>query len=91
MMTVREELVQYSRDCLEGRIPSGRKHRQACQRFLHDLERAGTSGFPYIWNEERAAKIVTWFSYLRHSKGELAGQPIILTTWQKFFLCQLYG
>ena len=34
---------------------------------------------------------VRWFSYLRHSKGELAGKPIILTSWQKFFLCQLYG
>ena len=28
---------------------------------------------------------------MRHSKGVLAGQPIILTSWQKFILCQLYG
>ncbi len=91
MMTVREELVQYCQDCLEDTVPSGRKHRQACRRFLHDLERIGTEGFPYVWDETRAGRIISWFSYLRHSKGELAGQPIILTTWQKFFLCQLYG
>lgn len=90
-MTIKAELIQYSRDCLEDRIPSGRKHKQACQRFMRDLERIGTDRFPYIWDEEKAGKIVKWFSYLRHSKGELAGKPIVLTSWQKFFLCQLYG
>nr|UCS96179.1 MAG: terminase large subunit [Caudoviricetes sp.] len=90
-MAIREELIGYSRDCLEDRIPSGGKHKQACQRFLQDLGRIGEDGFPYVWDEGKAGRIVKWFSYLRHSKGELAGQPIILTAWQKFFLCQLYG
>lgn len=90
-MTIKEELIQYSRDCQEDRISSGRKHKQACLRFLKDLDRMGNDDFPYIWEEEKAVKIVKWFSYLRHSKGKLAGQPIILTTWQRFFLCQLYG
>lgn len=90
-MTIKEELIQYSRDCLEDKIPSGKKHKQACKRFLRDLDRIGKEDFPYIWDEEKAGKIVKWFSYLRHSKGELAGKPILLTTWQKFFLCQLYG
>lgn len=88
---IREELIQYSRDCLEDRIASGKKHKQACLRFLRDIERIGADEFPYIWSEEKAEKIIKWFSYLRHSKGELAGHPIILTAWQKFFLCQLYG
>ena len=47
--------------------------------------------WPYHWDEEEASKIVDWFSMLRHSKGDLAGQPISLTIWQKFNLCQLYG
>lgn len=89
-MTIRQELTQYAMDCLEDRIPSCAKHKWACQRFLRDLDRAG-DGWKYIWDEERAGKIVKWFAYLRHSKGELAGQPIILTSWQKFFLCQIYG
>lgn len=89
-MTIKQELIQYAMDCLEDRIPSGKKHKWACQRFLRDLNRIGDD-WNYIWDEERAEKIVKWFSYLRHSKGELAGQPITLTTWQRFFLCQLYG
>lgn len=28
---------------------------------------------------------------LHHSKGKLSGQPIRLTSWQKFRECQLYG
>ena len=51
----------------------------------------GTEEFPYVWNEDRAQSIVDWFKYLRHSKGVLAGQPIYLTTWQKFCICQIYG
>ena len=47
--------------------------------------------FEYFWDEIEAKKIVKWFSYLRHSKGVLAGKPIILTSWQKFILCQVYG
>ncbi|WP_255492176.1 terminase large subunit domain-containing protein [Cetobacterium sp. 2A] len=31
------------------------------------------------------------FTYLNHSKGVLAGTPIMLTTWQKFIVCQIYA
>lgn len=87
-MTIKNELKRYAEDCIFEKIPSCKKHKQACKRFLDDLER---KDWDYYWNEEQAEKIVKWFSYLRHSKGVLAGQPIILTTSQKFFLCQLYG
>lgn len=90
-MTCLEEIMEYAQDCISGKIPAGTKHIWACQRLLRDVERIGQDDFPYIWDEERAEKIVTWFSLLRHSKGELAGTPIHLTAWQKFRECQLYG
>ena len=90
-MTIYEELKQYAADCINGKIISCQKHKWACQRFLRDIERVGTAEFPYVWNEDAAQNIVDWFALLRHSKGVLAGQPIQLTTWQKFRLCQLYG
>ena len=83
--------MEYAQACISGKIPAGTKHIWACQRLLRDVERIGQDDFPYIWDEERAEKIVTWFSLLRHSKGELAGTPIHLTAWQKFRECQLYG
>lgn len=92
------ELYEYSKKCLEDtRVSeyedyiSCEKHKNACRRFLKDVERIRREDFPYIWDEKEAKKIVEWFSLLRHSKGELAGEPIILTAWEKFFICQIYG
>lgn len=90
-MTIRDELIAYANDCLSGKILSCTKHKWACKRYLRDLERIGSESFPYYWREEEAERIFKWFSYLRHSKGVLAGKPIILQTSQKFFICQLYG
>jgi phage terminase large subunit-like protein len=94
-VTIKNELIQYANDCISGAIPSGKKHIQACNRFLNDLKKVGlktlSQSFPYIWDEKEAQGIVDWFGYLRHSKGVLAGQPINLTPWQKFDLCQIYG
>ena len=90
-MTIKQELIYYAKGCINGKIISCTKHKQACQRFIDDLERAKSKDCPFIWNESEAQKIVKWFSYLKHSKGVLAGQPIELTTVQKFDLCQIYG
>ena len=87
-MTIKDELIKYAKDCISGEIISCQKHIWACKRFLEDIKKNDKE---YYWNETEAAKIVKWFAYLRHSKGILAGQPINLTTWQKFFLCQIYG
>ena len=90
-MTNLEEITRYAKSCINGEIPSGQKHKWACERFLNDLNRVGDPDFPYIWDEERADKIVKWFALLHHRKGKLSGQPIRLTSWQKFRECQLYG
>lgn len=87
-MTVLDELKAYAGDCISGRIISCKKHKQACARFLNDLTRTDRR---WEWVEDEAQRIVKWFTYLRHSKGILAGKPIELTTAQKFFICQLYG
>lgn len=86
-----EELTRYAEKCLSGEIVAGKKHKWACKRLLRDFERIGDADFPYIWDDEQAEEIVSWFALLRHSKGVLAGQPIQLTDWQKFTLCQIYG
>lgn len=85
-MTILDELIKYSNDCIEGKIPSGKKHISACKRFLRDTDEQ-----KYIWDEEEAQRITRWFTLLRHSKGILAGTPIILTPWQKFIVCQIYA
>ena len=102
-MTILEELMEYAWKCIKDiRVSeyedylSCQKHKQVCRRFLQDIEKSEARNtlrdpFPYIWEEEEAERSVDWFALLRHSKGELAGQPITLTLWQKFVLCQIYG
>lgn len=85
-MTILEELKQYSYDCINDEIVSCKKHKWACKRFLKDIE-----SNKYYWDEKEAQRIYDWFKYLRHSKGELAKQPVILTTWQKFIMCQVHA
>ena len=89
--TILDELIDYANNCISNKEISCIKHKWACMRFLRDVKRQGNSDFPYLWYEKEAQKIVKWFENLRHSKGILAGRPIILNTSQKFSLCQLYG
>lgn len=90
-LSVLTRITRYAERCISGKEPACQKHIWACERLLRDVERIPDDGFPYEWNEDEAKRIVKWFSYLRHSKGALAGQPIELTDWQQFFLGQIYG
>lgn len=97
-MTIKEELKEYCNYCINDVMFTTYEdyiscvaHKNACKRLLRDFEKEEKGKFLYYWDEEEAQKIVKWFSCLRHSKGVLAGQPIILTKWQKFIVCQIYG
>ena len=91
-MEVYENIKRYAKQCISGEIISCRKHKWACQRFLNDTEKFETDqDYPYYWSEDSAQNIIEWFALLHHSKGILAGEPIELTDWQKFRICQLYG
>lgn len=90
-MTTLEQVTEYAEKCVSGQITSGKKHIWACERFLNDIKKAENEDYPYYWDETAAQNIVDWFALLKHSKGVLAGEPIVLTDWQRFRLCQLYG
>lgn len=97
-MTIKEELLQYAERCINDEkiseyedYISCQAHKWACSRFIADVKRSEKEDCFFYWDENEAQKIVSWFSYLRHSKGVLAGKPIELTAWEKFLLCQLYG
>ena len=97
-MTIRNELLEYCDNSLSDKQESQfedyiscEKHKNAVRRLLNDFEKESEGSYPYFFDEEEAQNIVDWFALLRHSKGVLAGQPINLTPWGKFILCQLYG
>lgn len=85
------ELIEYSKQVINGDIVACQKHKWACQRFLNDLERAGTEEFPYIFDEKKAERFLDWMRLFKHRKGVLAGQHIEPHIIQKFVFGNIYG
>ena len=62
----------------------------ACRRHLDDLVNATQRGLR--WDPERAQCALDFFpTFLCHSKGEWAGQPVELSPWQQFIVGCLFG
>jgi phage terminase large subunit-like protein len=79
----------YARAVVDGKIVAGKLVRLACQRHLDDLVKGKTRGL--IWDADAARHAIAFFSHLRHSTGEWAGQPFELQLWQAFVIGSLYG
>ena len=90
-MTLTDELIQYSKDCIADTRHVCQKHRWACERFITDLKKSGTKDFPYIFDEEKALRFFEWAALHKHTKGVLAGEPIEFTPIQRFIFGNVYG
>lgn len=90
-MTLTDELIQYSKDCIADTRRVCQKHQWACERFLNDLKKSGTKEFPYIFDEEKALRFFEWVALHKHTKGVLAGEPIEFTPIQRFIFGNVYG
>ncbi|UFT98101.1 terminase large subunit [Radiobacillus kanasensis] len=88
---LREELIKYSNQVINGDILACEKHIWACQRFLYDMEREGTEEFPYTFDQELGQRFIDWFCLFKHRKGVLAGQYIEPDIIQKFIFGNIYG
>lgn len=79
----------YARDVAAGRIVASKWVRLACKRHLRDLEVGKKRG---LYFDPRAAqRALDFFRFLRHSKGEWAGQEFELGPWQQFIVYSLFG
>lgn len=90
-MTLADELIQYSKDCIADTRHVCQKHRWACERFLRDLKKSGTKEFPYVFDEEKALRFFEWAALHKHTKGVLTGEPIEFTPIQRFIFGNVYG
>jgi phage terminase large subunit-like protein len=80
---------RYARAVVAGQLPACKWVKLACQRHLTDL--AGGAARGLYFDPEAEARIITFYTYLRHSKGEWAGQSFELSLWQQFILGSLHG
>src|SRR6516162_3436357 len=80
---------RYARDVVSGRILTSRQVRLACQRHLDDLRDGAKRGL--YFDRSAGQHALDFFKFLRHSKGEWAGQIFELADWQQFVVWVLFG
>jgi len=74
---------------VKGEIVACKLVRQACQRHLNDLKTGAARGL--YFDAAAAQRALDFFKILRHSKGEWAGQPVVLAPWEQFITWALFG
>ena len=82
-------VARYARSVADGDVPAGGLQRLACDRHLNDLQHARERGLRF--DVELADRAIRFFGFLRHSKGEWAGQSFDLAEWQAFIVGSLFG
>ncbi|QHI99355.1 terminase large subunit [Xylophilus rhododendri] len=93
--------VAYARQVTEGEVAAGKFERLACKRFLRDMDRQGSDGFPYLFDDAAGARACVFIELLPHIKGQWAKPEYIngrlqhgrlrLENWQVFIVVQLFG
>lgn len=96
-----ERVVDYAQRVVQGREVAGRLERLKCQRFLRDMDRAGTDDFPYVLDRAAGARVCRFIELMPHIKGEWAKPVYIdgklqyaklrLEDWQCFEEFNLFG
>ena len=81
----------YARQVVAGSQPAGQILKNACNRALNDLKQHSKPNSQYYYDADAANRCITFFGFLKHLKGPLAGLPLELAPWQIFIVCQLYG
>ena len=82
--------IQYAHDVVDGKIVSGKKRIQACERFLKELERQNDPDYKWIFNTEKAGRPIQFIEkFLRPTKGNYLGMKLL--PWQCFLEENLYG
>lgn len=80
---------KYIADVLAGKVTACKWVRLFCERHEKDLKKGTKRGL--YFDEEEAERVLRFFDFLRHSKGEWGGQPFILSPWQQAYLWVLFG
>lgn len=83
---VKDEAIQYCNDVLNNNIVACVTVKQACKRFLDDLQRDD------LYFDNDAVELFNRFCGLfHHYVGQYNGLQFELTDWQKFFISNLLG
>ena len=82
---------RFAVDVLDGKIVSGKRRKQACQRFIDELERSATDPtYPWEFNIEKAYRPIEFIErFLTPTKGAYSRMELL--PWQHFIEANMYG
>ncbi|WP_202703143.1 terminase large subunit [Flavobacterium sp. UGB4466] len=81
---------QYANDVRTGKIMTGKRIKQAVERFYKWIETADQDGF-YI-DHNKGMRVINFFpTFLNHTKGKMAGKPFVLAPFQQFTMYNVFG
>ena len=81
---------RYAHDVLAGKIVTGRRIQQACERFFRWIDEAEEKGF-YLDHATGMQAINFFPALLNHTKGKMAGQAFVLAPFQQFTMYNVFG
>jgi phage terminase large subunit-like protein len=87
-MGLLDDLLRYTETRLNSELIS-KFEKLMVERFIRDVHQADDKG--WIFDENRASRVINFFSCCRHTKGDLGGQAIDLEPFQIFEFSQIYG
>ena len=81
-------IVQYWQEMEKGNIVVSKRIYKQYQKLVQDINHHDK----YIFDETKAMRPIKFIeAFCRHSKGELAGKPLILDLFQKAYISALFG
>ncbi len=80
---------KYVQDVLSGAVVAGKLVIYSVKRYLDDLEYGAARGL--YFDASAAQRVVDFFGFLKHSKGEYGDETFVLEPWQVFILVNLFG
>lgn len=80
--------THYANRVVAGEIVCSKWIRLACQRHLDDLAK---TDYRWVYDTSRADKVCQFAELMRHEKGLLQGQRIVLQDAQVFILASIFG
>lgn len=85
-MAIAKKYKKYAEDVLSGKIVAGQYIKLACKRYLSFFERDDM-----YFDTKAVDKVVNFISKLKHFTGSHNNKPFILSDWQYWIICSIFG
>ena len=85
-MAIAKKYKKYAEDVLSEKIVAGEYIKLACKRYLSFFDRDDM-----FFDTKAVDKVVNFISKLKHFTGAHNNKPFILSDWQYWIICSIFG